>query len=117
MAVSKKSVGVDIQDLHTIASPEGFCKRILSKNETAELESLNASERNLFILTKWAEKESIFKSLDGDRFKPSTLTVSEHNVSSREIVLGDKRFILAVTGADADRIKFYHNIELGEKND
>ena len=104
VAVGRCAVGVDIQILD-IAPPTGFGKRILTPSEEEQLYS--APERNRYLLTKWSEKESIFKSLDQKHFKPSELSTAEHPTLSRIITVCGKEYALSVTGKYKDRISFH----------
>ncbi len=78
-ALSSSPVGVDIESLESIKS-ERLQNRIFSESELAVYNTLDGSQKKLFILESWTQKESRFKQIGGKTFVPSSIS-SEHTKS------------------------------------
>ena len=108
VAVSRKAVGVDVEIEHQMRS--GIETKILSDEELAEFYSIIESERNGYLLKKWTQKESVFKTMN----IPSCpiKDVKTENVKTFEIEEGGHKYFLSVATPFIDKIKIYQHIQL-----
>lgn len=114
VAVARCAVGVDIQSLDISTPLGGFRKKILTPSEEEELLELGGKSEDQFLLTKWSQKESIFKSLDQKHFKPSTLDTKDHPTASKELTVGNTRYVLSATGKYLNKL-VYLEYDLDQK--
>ncbi len=59
IAISSKQVGIDIEFLYNFKKDKAFERMILSSKELKEFNKTD--DKNLYLLTKWCQKESYFK--------------------------------------------------------
>lgn len=62
VAISNSPVGIDVERIRTL--PSGIESKILSTSEIEEFSTTPILEKNAYLIRKWTEKESYFKSLD-----------------------------------------------------
>ena len=108
VALSRDSIGVDVQLPETPHPITGLNKKILTFAESKQYEALPDCERNQYVMTKWTQKESIFKTFDEPCFRPSKINVADYPVNTRRVLIGDKEYILSVTNRHIDELKYYH---------
>ncbi len=111
VAVSRKPVGVDIELLQSKINTERFCERILTDKETAEYQKLTENKLE-FLLTKWSQKESLFKISGEKSFLPKEQDTQKGNVVSRTVNVAGKEYILSVASDTPERLRVYENIKL-----
>lgn len=112
VAVSRTSVGVDIE----LVRPQKnrFIQKVLTKEETEIFSTLPVAEQTDYLIGKWAEKESVFKSLALPRFRPSEIQTGEYTLKRKKITLSDETYMLSVAG-DFSAVRFFENISLAEE--
>ncbi len=110
VAVSRKSVGVDIEKL-TEPKTEGFARKILSSEEMKEYEALSNDKQGEYLICKWTVKESLFKLSDDAVFSPSK-TVADNNVKTEivSVSFGDKseKYAVSIASHDIDKLRIYN---------
>lgn len=116
VALSRGEVGVDVEAVRTL--PERVCDKILTDNERTLLSSLSDEERNFFVLSKWSEKEALFKKSNDKVFHPSSISTENAPVRSRTVNIGGVDYILSVASDNLASVRYRENIDLREdKND
>ncbi len=112
VALSRNPVGVDVQVEKTIVSST-FAQRMLTEKEQEALVSLdNDKERSEELLRLWTKKESIFKSLNSDRYIPAEIETSEYNAYEEALEMGGEKYYLSVSGADVSKIRIFKDVIL-----
>ena len=112
VALSRNPVGVDVQVEKSIASST-FAQRMLTKKEhTALLTADGTRERNEELLTLWTKKESIFKSLNCDRYIPAEIETSVYDTYNEVFETSGDKYYLSVCGGDISKIRVFKNIIL-----
>lgn len=112
VALSRNPVGVDVQ-LHKALLSERFSERMLTENERTSLfETVDKDEYAQRALLLWAKKESIFKTLNSDKYIPAEIETSDYNTYTEIFDLNGERYYLSVAGADVSNIKVLKNINL-----
>ncbi len=102
VAVSDKNIGVDIEAVRRCR--EGLERRILTEAEGKIFSTLEGDRAGEYIIEKWSQKESIFKTLGVHTFEPTRLETADFSVISRPVDINGERFILSVCTEDADII-------------
>ena len=108
VAVSRKPVGVDIELDHQMK--EGIEKKILSDVEFAEFEGVDKDKQNDYLLTKWTQKESVFKTMNLPSY--SIKDVKKESVKTFKIQESERDYYLSVTTPYLDNIKIVQNVQL-----
>ncbi len=111
VAISRKPVGVDIELLQSRVNTERFSERILTDGETAEYQKLTENKLE-FLLTKWSQKESLFKLSGEKNFLPKEHDTQKGNVVSKTVTIADQDYILSVASETPDRLRVFENIKL-----
>ena len=111
VAISRKPVGVDIELLQSKINTERFCERILTDGEIAEYEKLSDSKLE-FLLTKWSQKESLFKLSGEKSFIPKEQNTQKGNVVSKTVSIAGQDYILSVASDTPERLRMFENIKL-----
>ncbi len=111
VAVSRKPVGVDIELLQSKINTERFCDRILTDGETAEYGKLTDNKLE-FLLTKWSQKESLFKQSGGKSFLPKEQDTQKGNVISKTVNVAGQKYILSVASDTPEKLRVFENIKL-----
>ena len=102
VAISQQNVGVDIENVKRHRN--GIERVIFSESEQNALFTVDESLRESFIIKKWTQKESVFKTLDKNRFVPSLIDPTEYTVWTEKIDLCDKRFFVSVCADDVTMV-------------
>lgn len=104
VAVSTQNVGVDIEAVkrHKV----GLESKILTQNEMQYLSGLDPTAAEEYVIRKWSEKESIFKTLDQKGFAPTNIETANFSVNSQALDIDGERFILSISAADLENIDF-----------
>ncbi|MBQ8850026.1 MAG: 4'-phosphopantetheinyl transferase superfamily protein [Clostridia bacterium] len=113
VAVSQTNVGVDVEAVRRYR--DGIEERILSESEKLPLPSMDTAEAEAYIIEKWSQKESIFKTLDKKVFEPTRLNTADHPVRSYFFELSGRRYALSVCAQDADKAKINLNGDIWQK--
>ena len=111
VAISRKPVGVDIEILQSRVNSERFSERILTDGEAAEYQGLTENKLE-FLLTKWSQKESLFKLSGGKSFIAKEQDTQKGILVSKTVTLADRDYILSVASAAPERICLFENVSL-----
>ncbi len=112
VALSRKPVGVDIQVEKNVISST-FEERMFTENEQQLLAKIDCEQdRHAELLKLWAKKESIFKTLNCDRYIPAEIETSDHDVYVESVDFEGVAYHLAVAGADISKIRIFKDIIL-----
>ena len=98
VAISNKPVGIDLQAIVSVKS--GLENKILTADEKAEYNKLLVEEKQHYLITKWAQKESVFKMQNKLSFKPSSIETSKYSFITHSFTVGETDFILSASGKD-----------------
>ena len=106
VALSRKSVGVDIERKDETRFDEKMAQKILTEREEKELEQTSAQSRGAALNVLWTKKEALFKCTGNGGFAPQKIETAGALFSTREIAFGEERYILTVASEDAPRAQF-----------
>ncbi len=104
VAVSCENVGVDVEAVRRQRA--GLEEKILTPDELCELALLEGDEIAEYIIRRWSQKESIFKTLDRQAFIPSSIPADDFSVRTERIELSGQTYMLSVCAGDAKTAKF-----------
>ncbi len=104
VALSNSAVGVDIEAVKE--EKQAVIERVLTDAERKELLGVEADKKALWLTQKWTEKESFFKANQLKNFCPSKIEAERENISSKQMVVGDKAFVLTVYSKQIDKINY-----------
>ena len=105
VALSKKSVGVDIERKDEARFDEKLAQKILTEREKKAWEQLE-KQRSAALNTIWTKKEALFKCTGEGGFTPRSLETTGAVLISKELACEDERYILSVASQDAPRALF-----------
>ena len=103
------SVGVDIEAVKR--RREGIENRILTEREREELKALSEDEATEYIITRWTQKESIFKASDVYVFEPMRIEASDFSVCSKRTDIGQESYVLSVCTHSPKKIVFHIGVD------
>ena len=112
VALSRKPVGIDIQLVKSLLGANGIANRILNKEEYDAFLQTSDDEKNDFLIQKWTQKESIFKTMDHPSFLGADPKSFSHATYSQFLTLGQDRYSLSVASENLDRLRYYAEIDL-----
>ena len=110
VAVSDAPVGVDIEMVKRYRV--GIEKMILTPAEMKALEGLDRTAAEEYIIEKWSEKESIFKTLGKKGFQPLDIKAADYPTLSRKIEISENKFILSVCSENIKNTEYYLNTKI-----
>lgn len=110
VAVSKNSVGVDIELLN--GEKARVIEKTLSLSEKAELEKNCSQDKQNALICFWTAKESIYKNNGTGGFKPSETDVTKNNVQTKTVKIGEKDYALSVCSDSLKAVRYFENINL-----
>ena len=96
VAISNQPVGIDLQAMVNVKS--GLENKILSADEKQEFLTQDEPLKERFLITKWAQKESVFKMQNKLAFKPSSIETKNYSFVNHNFTIGDSEYILSVSG-------------------
>ena len=111
VAVSDRAVGVDVERIR-VKNSERLSNYILTPCERDEYALICEEKREEWLIEKWCQKESIFKSQNKESFKPSEIETEKFFSCVKAFELKNERYILAVAASNEDKIKIFENIDL-----
>lgn len=111
VAVSRKTVGVDIEPLDTECT-QAMAERVMTQGEYATYVSLSEEDQRRAFLECWTAKEALFKASHQLRFDPAAQDTGAGGFSSFEKTIGGKPYVLAVATVTPEKIRFFENITL-----
>lgn len=104
VAVSKKAVGVDVEkDSDKL---QRVCKKVLSDGEKEAYKKLDFGARRAFLLEKWTQKESVFKTLGKGAFLPKEIDTEQFVTQSKRMETDGERYLVTVAGDGEARWSF-----------
>ncbi|MBR2620785.1 MAG: lecithin retinol acyltransferase family protein [Clostridia bacterium] len=103
VALSRKALGVDIERIAAVKS--GVENKILTAREKDEFSALPIEEKNRYLLEKWTQKESVFKSLNQPVFHPEHIETANEQVETQEIEIAGEKYLLTVASPDLAKRK------------
>ena len=110
VAVSKQTVGVDIEPLSN--KKTATMLKVLTPREKEEYFQLPEDERDRFLVEKWTRKESVFKTQDLSRFRPETIDVASFSCDGRILSIDGNGYVLSVSAKDLSSVRYYYNVTL-----
>ncbi len=110
VAVSRTPVGVDIEKIN--GQKTQFLEKILTEKEREQL--CLEENKTAFLVRRWSEKESIFKTLNEARFAPAKIQTGEHSVSSSTVEIAGEEYVLSVATEYLDKVRCIQKTDLIE---
>ena len=95
VALSDKSVGVDVQ-IFTPPKSRNFSKRILDSVEFCEYGDLDPELSTDYLMSKWTQKEAIFKMIGGGAYIPSRIHTTRYNTYTDFFERNGSRYFFSV---------------------
>lgn len=112
VAVFGKSVGVDVEELRAPSSDIlAFARKILNSRELSEFSLLEEEEQISFLISKWTQKEAVFKMLGGKTFSACDVATDSVFVKTENVILNETKFVVSVATEQEDSI-FLKKVEL-----
>ncbi len=110
VAISNAPVGIDVESANKNFS-DSLAKKVFTDCEFKEFELLDTSERKEYFITKWTQKESVFKSKNKRAFSPNKIETL--GAKSKNIVFENKEFILSYYSQDNIELNNFKNLTKG----
>lgn len=105
VAVSDISVGVDVEELRAPSSDIlAFARKILSSRELSEFSLLEEEEKISFLISKWTQKEAVFKMIGGKTFSACDVATDSVFVKTENVILNETKFVVSVAVEREDAI-------------
>ena len=95
IAISNNPIGIDIEKISATQS-KNFPTRTLTLSELNEYSVISTEEQNSYLITKWTQKEAIFKCFGSDFFIPNTIDTTKFSVYSKKFKYENDEYILSV---------------------
>lgn len=116
VAVSDKSVGVDVEPIDPSRFDNKLQMRILSTDEQAMLNSASVDERALYANRAWTVKEATFKRDGGQRFVASNINTVATDYSTVTAVADERSFFVTTVGQGSIEVKYHLiNVQISGK--
>ena len=106
VAISNGAVGIDVEMERKIR--KDVAQKILSSQETIELDGLEEQEKNEFLLKKWTQKESAFKICQEYNLKK----VDVKNTKTYTIKHDGNVYYMSLAYQNECKIDIFDNIQL-----
>ncbi|MBQ8689110.1 MAG: 4'-phosphopantetheinyl transferase superfamily protein [Clostridia bacterium] len=110
VAVSTKSVGVDIQLIAPLKS-ENLPDRIFTPRELEEYSTANGEGKNEVFARIWTKKESVFKTLNLPRYFPAEIDTFSFPTYTETRKIRDKFYAVSIAGECVEATKIISNIK------
>lgn len=110
VALSSKPVGVDVQLVRELKN--GFAERILSERERAEYNAVSQIEQTQYLISRWTQKESIFKQTGGESFVPKRIETTEFAHKTFSLNISESDYILTVACDNIDGVKLITDVKI-----
>lgn len=111
VALSRKNVGVDIE-FYDPTRLLPLADKLLNENERTLYEATPNEQKAEFLLRKWTEKESIFKSLEGLGRTIASIDTLTAKTKTKCIEVAGEKYCLSVASENAERARYFENIDL-----
>ena len=96
VAISKGSVGIDLEPLLGSSDCEGIAHRFLGDDELSRYLSAPREARRETFLRIWTAKEAIFKSQAAAAFSPKDTDSSSKSVHTETVRISDRAYVISV---------------------
>ena len=106
VALSRKSVGVDVERKDEARFTDAVAQKILTSSEREEYEKLDDALRPAALNVLWTKKEALFKCRGEGAFAPHSVDTTAATFAVRELVLDGERYYLTVASEDARHAVF-----------
>ncbi len=110
VAVSDSAVGIDVEQNDNVK--ENAIIKVLTSSELEQFDVIKNDDRIGFLLTKWVQKESIFKAEKEQKFLPSKIDTTLYSVKIKNLSVFAKEYILGVCSIPNGLIRFHENVVL-----
>ena len=112
VAISRLPVGIDVEQISLDKAK--VIKKVLTDSERQEeIKTLTDNDCQVeCLITKWCEKESIFKAGDSSGFNPKNIETKDALLKSKKIVACDKEYILTVCSQNISALRYFDNVKL-----
>lgn len=100
VAISSSPVGVDIEKI--ISANSNLAIKILNDSELIEFNSIPEREKSDYLILKWTQKESIFKSLNESVFSKNLFSLNNGKLFSQKVELKNEFYYLSVYNENDD---------------
>ena len=105
VAVSDISVGVDVEEIRSPSSDIlAFARKILNSRELSEFSLLEEEEKISFLISKWTQKEAVFKMIGGKTFSACDVATDSVFVKTENVILNETKFVVSVAVEREDAI-------------
>lgn len=105
VAVFDKSVGVDVEELRAPSSDIlAFARKIFNSRELSEFSLLEEEEKISFLISKWTQKEAVFKMIGGKTFSACDVATDSFFVKTENVILNETKFVVSVAAEREDTI-------------
>lgn len=110
VAVSDNAIGIDVELKKSVK--ENAIIKVLTSSELEQFDAIKTDDRIGFLLTKWVQKESIFKAEKEEKFCPSKIDTTLYNVKIKNLSVCENEYILGVCSIPKGLIRFHENVIL-----
>ncbi|MBE5754437.1 MAG: 4'-phosphopantetheinyl transferase superfamily protein [Clostridiales bacterium] len=110
VAVSDSAVGIDVEQNDNVK--ENAIIKVLTNSELKQFDVIKNDDRISFLLTKWVQKESIFKAGKEQKFLPSKIDTTLYSVKIKNLNVFAKEYILGVCSIPNGIMRFHENVIL-----
>ena len=114
VAISDKAVGVDVERIR-VRDINRMAEYMLTELERDEYEKALNVEREEWLISKWCQKEAIFKSFDSEVFSPKEIETSFFFSYTQKMIIDGEKYILSVASNSKDEVNLFNDIELCDK--
>ncbi len=111
VAVSRKRVGVDIEEIGT-SIHKNTPERILNSDEYSLYAEKSSDEQQKYLIGLWTAKEALFKESHGDKFNPLLQDTGKGGFRTYEKNIGENLYCLSVATSTPEKIRIFENIKL-----
>lgn len=114
VAVSRSTVGIDIEHLH---SPRGknIAEHIMNEEELESFKLTPAEQKEERLIEIWTAKEAIFKSKHIASFIPKENDTLSASFKTSTIVIDDVKYVWSVATTTPERIRIFSDIDLTKR--
>ena len=86
----------------------------MNREELEAYRRASEESKTEYLVKKWTEKESIFKSMDAPGFLTADPKSFSQKSQTRLIQIGTETYSLSVSSETMERLRFYENIDLNK---
>ena len=113
VALSRKAVGVDIERIVPSKS-RTFAEKILNEAEQKEYFSLPQDAQTEYLIEKWTQKESLFKTLNLPYLLPNQMDTTREDAQlyTKQVTVASELYALSVSATNGRQPVYYENVDL-----